>query len=285
MPELPEVETVRRGLERVMRDRIISHVEVRVPGLRWPFPEHMKEKLTGVRVESIDRLGKYLLLGLSSKYTLIAHLGMSGRFTVFADCPEDFDRMSGEPGSEKHDHVVFLMSDGSGIVYNDPRRFGMMDLVDTTGVRMHRLLAGLGPEPLGNSFSAPVLRKRLMKRSTPIKMALLDQRVVAGLGNIYVCEALWDAGISPCRPASAVVSDRNSLLVESIRKVLRDAIDAGGSTLRDHRGVDGELGYFQHQFSVYGKEGQSCPRNGCDGTISRFVQSGRSTFHCEYCQK
>ena len=270
---------------QVMQDRIISHVEVRVPGLRWPFPERMKEKLTGVRVDSIDRLGKYLLLDLSSKDTLIAHLGMSGRFTVFAGRPDDCDRVSGEPGSEKHDHVVFQMNSGSGIVYNDPRRFGMMDLVETSGVRLHRLLAGLGPEPLGNSFSEPVLRKRLKERSTPIKMALLDQKVVAGLGNIYVCEALWNAGISPCRPARAVVSDRKSSLVESIRKVLRDAIDAGGSTLRNHRGIDGELGYFQHQFRVYGKEGQSCPRNGCNGTISRIVQSGRSTYHCEYCQK
>ncbi len=276
LPELPEVETVRRGLERVMRGGTIEHVSVRSPGLRWPFPRDFGERLTGARVDRLDRVGKYLLLGLSTGNTLISHLGMSGRFAVH---PEPLP----EPGG-RHDHVIMRMCDGTVIVYSDPRRFGMMDLARTTEVGSHRLLAGLGPEPLGNSFSESSLRERIGAKSTPIKSALLDQRVVAGLGNIDVCEALWCAGISPFLPAHSVAGDRCTDLVGNIRRVLRDAIDAGGSTLRDHRRVDGELGYFQHGFRVYGKEGDPCPREGCSGTIARTVQAGRSTFHCEDCQ-
>ena len=276
MPELPEVETVRRGLERVMRGRTIEHVSVRSPGLRWPFPKDLSERLTGTRVDRLDRLGKYLLLDLSTGNTLISHLGMSGRFAVHS---EPLPELGG-----RHDHVIMRMCDGTVIVYSDPRRFGMMDLVRTTEVGCHRLLTGLGPEPLGNSFSESSLRERIGAKSTPIKSALLDQRVVAGLGNIYVCEALWCAGISPFLPAHSVAGDRCPDLVGNIRRVLRDAIDAGGSTLRDHRRVDGELGYFQHGFRVYGKEGDPCPRAGCGGTVARTVQAGRSTFHCEGCQ-
>ena len=285
MPELPEVETVRRGLEQVMLGRTIEHVSVRSPGLRWPFPKELAERLTGARVDRLDRAGKYLLLGLSTGNTLISHLGMSGRFAVHSEpSPEPGGRHGGF-GSGRHDHVIMRMCDGTGIVYSDPRRFGMMDLARTTEVGSHRLLAVLGPEPLGNSFSESSLRERIGAKSTPIKSALLDQRVVAGLGNIYVCEALWRAGISPFLPSHSVAGGRCPELVGNIRKVLRDAIDAGGSTLRDHRRVDGELGYFQHGFRVYGKEGDPCPRPGCDGTIARTVQAGRSTFHCEGCQK
>ena len=276
MPELPEVETVRRGLEHVMLGRTIEHVSVCSPGLRWPFPTDFGERLTGARVDRLDRVGKYLLLDLSTGNTLISHLGMSGRFAVHSG-------PSPEPGG-KHDHVIMRMCDGTGIVYSDPRRFGMMDLARTREVGSHRLLSVLGPEPLGNSFSESSLRERIGTKSTSIKSALLDQRVVAGLGNIYVCEALWCAAISPFLPAHSVAGDRCPELVGHIRTVLKDAIDAGGSTLRDHRRVDGELGYFQHSFRVYGKEGDLCPRAGCDGTIARTVQAGRSTFHCEGCQ-
>lgn len=284
MPELPEVETVRRGLEQVMLGRTIEHVGVRSPGLRWPFPRDFGERLTGARVDCLDRVGKYMLLGLSTGNTLISHLGMSGRFAVHSEQSPEPGGSHGGFGCGRHDHVVMRMCDGTGIVYNDPRRFGMMDLARTTEVGSHRLLTDLGLEPLGNSFSESSLRERIGAKSTPIKSALLDQRVVAGLGNIYVCEALWCAGISPFLPAHSVAVDRCPDLVGNIRRVLKEAIDAGGSTLRDHRRVDGELGYFQHSFKVYGKEGDPCPRAGCDGTIARTVQAGRSTFHCEGCQ-
>ena len=284
MPELPEVETVRRGLDQVMRGGTIESVEVRSPGLRWPFPEDLAERLTGARVNCLDRTGKYLLFSLSTGSTLISHLGMSGRFAVHSEQLPDPDGPNDGYGCGRHDHVVIRMCDGTGIVYNDPRRFGMMDLARTTEVGSHRLLAVMGPEPLGNSFSESALRERIGSKSTPIKSALLDQRVVAGLGNIYVCEALWCAGVSPFLPAHSVAGDRCPDLVGCIRKVLKEAIDAGGSTLRDHRRVDGELGYFQHSFKVYGKEGNPCPRGDCDGTVARTVQAGRSTFHCEACQ-
>ena len=284
LPELPEVETVRRGLEQVMRGRIIQNAEIRGSGLRWPFPDNLKEQLTGSRVDNIDRLGKYLLFGLSTGTTLISHLGMSGRFAVHSARSPEPEGQVGGIGCGKHDHVLIRMCDGTAIIYNDPRRFGMMDLVATAEVGSHRSLAILGPEPLGNAFSESNLQRRLGTKSTPIKSALLDQQVVAGLGNIYVCEALWCSGISPFRPARSVVDDERSVLVSSIRKVLRDAIDAGGSTLRDHRQVGGELGYFQHRFNVYGRKGHPCPREACNGIVSRAVQAGRSTFHCECCQ-
>ena len=284
MPELPEVETVRRGLERAMRGRTIEHVSVRRPGLRWPFPKNLGKRLTGARVDRLDRIGKYLLLDLSTGSTLISHLGMSGRFAVHSETLPELDGRHDGFGCGRHDHVIIRMCDGTGIVYSDPRRFGMMDLARTAEVGSHRLLSVLGPEPLGNSFSEASLRERIRAKSTPIKSALLDQRIVAGLGNIYVCEALWCAGLSPFLPARSVAGDRCADLVRSIRGVLTEAIDAGGSTLRDYRRVDGELGYFQHSFKVYGREGDPCPRAGCGGTVARAVQAGRSTFHCGGCQ-
>ena len=283
MPELPEVETTRRGLERTMVDRTIDRAYFRAPGLRWPFPDQMAERLAGGRVQQIGRRGKYLLISLSSDSTLIAHLGMSGRFTVRTGIGPGQDSSIGDV-LDKHDHVVFRLSDGVAIVYNDPRRFGMMDIAPTAELGRHRSLSGLGPDPLGNDFNSVTLEQRLSGRTASIKSTLMDQRTVAGLGNIYVSEALWSARISPQRASGDVAGIGCGSLVGSIRRVLQDAIDAGGSTLKDHRQVEGELGYFQHQFKVYGREDQPCVRKGCAGTVSRLVQSGRSTFCCESCQ-
>ena len=285
MPELPEVETVRKGLEQAMLGHSVEEISVRVPALRWPLPERMKECLRGKRVDALRRLGKYLLLDLSGGITLIAHLGMSGRFAVYPESSRREGEHSETIGGGKHDHVVIRMSDGTMIVYSDPRRFGMMDLVGTEEASSHRLLAGLGPEPLRNEFSDAYLRMRLAAKSAPIKSALLDQSNVAGLGNIYVCEVLWEAGVSPFKKASSAAADNSTAIVRSIRSVLDDAIAAGGSTLRDHRQVGGELGYFQHRFKAYGREGAACLRASCGGLIQRSVQSGRSTFHCLECQR
>jgi formamidopyrimidine-DNA glycosylase len=280
MPELPEVETVRRGLEPVLVGRRILRAEVRRPDLRWPFPPRMAARLTGATVTALRRRSKYLLADLDRGETLIMHLGMSGRVLVSGAAIGAFHHE--HPAPEKHDHVVLDIEGGARVTFNDPRRFGAMDLWPTAGLEGHRLLAGLGPEPLGNGFNAGFLGGRLAGRAAPVKAVLLDQRVVAGLGNIYVCEALWRARISPLRLARDVAADEVEALVAAVRAVLGDALAAGGSSLRDYRRTDGELGYFQHSFAVYGREGAPCPRG--DGTVVRGVQSGRSSFWCPACQ-
>lgn len=283
MPELPEVETVRRGLQPVMEGQTIALAEVRRPDLRWPFPYRMAERLTGVGVRALRRRSKYILADLSSDETLIIHLGMSGRMLISGDPQGRFHHAHAAP--EKHDHVVLNMTTGARITFNDPRRFGAMDLAPTEAVEDHKLLASLGPEPLGNAFDEAYLADKLKGRNTPIKSALLDQKVVAGLGNIYVCEVLHRAGIAPARLAARISKQRVQSLVPLIRDVLNEAIAAGGSSLRDYRQTDGELGYFQHAFAVYDREGEPCQTPDCSGEIRRIVQSGRSSFYCSQCQR
>lgn len=283
MPELPEVETVRRGLEPVMVDQVITHAAVNRADLRWPFPAGMAERLTGRRVLRLRRRSKYLLCDLDGGETLLVHLGMSGRMMVSGDPLGRF--VHDHPAAEKHDHVVLDLANGARITFNDPRRFGAMDLMPTDAAGTHRLLAALGPEPLGNGFHEDMLAAAFAGRRTPVKAALLDQRIVAGLGNIYVCEALHRSGISPRRHAGRIARPRLSRLVPAIRAVLREAIEAGGSSLRDYRQADGELGYFQHNFRVYGREGGPCVTPGCEGAVRRIVQSGRSSFYCPRCQR
>ncbi len=283
MPELPEVETVRRGLAPVMEGVRIARTQVNRPDLRWPFPPAMAERLTGRRVERLRRRSKYILADLDGGETLLIHLGMSGRILVSGDPLGRF--VHDHPAPEKHDHVVLEMESGARITFNDPRRFGAMDLLPTAEAAAHRLLAGLGPEPLGNDFHEVHLVAALRGRRSPVKALLLDQRIVAGLGNIYVCEALFRTGISPVRQAGRISARRVASLVPAIRQVLTDAIDAGGSSLRDYRQADGELGYFQHSFDVYGREGAPCRTPGCTSVIARTVQSGRSSFYCPTCQR
>ncbi len=283
MPELPEVETVRRGLTPAMEGVLIERAEVNRPDLRWPFPERMAERLTGQRVERLRRRSKYILADLSSGETLLIHLGMSGRMTVSGDPLGQF--VHDHPQPAKHDHVVFHMANGARVTFNDPRRFGAMDLLQTATAEAHRLLAVLGPEPLGNEFDENHLIDAFRGRNTPVKSALLDQGIVAGLGNIYVCEALYRAGVSPRRKAGQISEHRVANMVPIIRQVLQDAINAGGSSLRDFRQADGELGYFQHSFDVYGREGEPCRTAGCTGTVKRITQSGRSSFYCAQCQR
>lgn len=283
MPELPEVETVRRGLAPVMEGAVIARAEVNRPDLRWPFPPDMGARLAGRQVKGLRRRSKYILADLDDGHSLLIHLGMSGRMLVSGDPLGRF--VHDHPAPEKHDHVVLHMDNGARITFNDPRRFGAMDLLVTDTADTHPLLAKLGPEPLGNGFHEGYLTPLLRSRRTPIKSALLDQRIVAGLGNIYVCEALYRARISPLRRASAVAEDRLARLVPIVRDVLGEAIDAGGSSLRDFRRADGELGYFQHRFDVYDREGQPCPTPGCGHLVRRKVQSGRSSFYCAGCQR
>ncbi len=283
MPELPEVETVRAGLAPVMENEVIAEAKVNRPDLRWPFPERMAERLTGARVLRLRRRSKYILADLDTGETLLIHLGMSGRMLVSGDPLGRF--VHDHPAPEKHDHVVFEMASGARVTFNDPRRFGAMDLMQTATAGAHPLLAAIGPEPLGNAFSESHLVAALKGRSMPIKTALLDQKIVAGLGNIYVCEALFRAGIRPSRRVNQISEKRISALVPIIRHVLTDAISAGGSSLKDFRQADGELGYFQHSFDVYGREGQPCRGDGCANIIHRIVQSGRSSFYCPSCQR
>ncbi|WP_170406951.1 bifunctional DNA-formamidopyrimidine glycosylase/DNA-(apurinic or apyrimidinic site) lyase [Ruegeria arenilitoris] len=283
MPELPEVETVRRGLAPAMEGVVIERADVNRPDLRWPFPERMAERLTGQRVERLRRRSKYILADLSGGETLLIHLGMSGRMTVSGDPLGQF--VHHHPMPQKHDHVVFHMANGARITFNDPRRFGAMDLMPTATAEQHKLLTVLGPEPLGNDFNETYLIEAFRGRATPVKAALLDQRIVAGLGNIYVCEALYRARVSPRRKAGQISAGRVGVLVPVIRTVLAEAIEAGGSSLRDFRQADGELGYFQHSFDVYGREGQPCRTEGCGAEIRRITQSGRSTFYCAQCQR
>ncbi len=283
MPELPEVETVMRGLTPAMQGAVIVRADVNRPDLRWPFPERMAERLAGQQVKQLRRRSKYILVDLASGESLLIHLGMSGRILVSGDPLGQFTH--DHPMPEKHDHVVFHMDNGARIAFNDPRRFGAMDLLDTATASQHKLLAVLGPEPLGNDFNEAHLISVLAGRNMPIKSALLDQRLIAGLGNIYVCEALYRAGITPTRKAGQLSKARVASLVPIIRQVLSEAIEAGGSSLKDFRQADGELGYFQHSFDVYGREGAPCRTPDCPQVIKRIVQSGRSSFYCSQCQR
>ena len=265
-----------RGLATRMDDRVLAEVEVRRPDLRWPLPERMGARLSCRRILGLRRRAKYILVDLDDGMSWMIHLGMSGRMLI-SDGPK--------PELESHDHVVFRTDDGTWVRFNDARRFGMMDLWPTGEVERHKLLKGIGPEPLGNAFSGPALESALAGKYTPIKAALLDQKVVAGVGNIYACEALHRSGLSPRRLALNVWGSRAERLAEAVKSVLTEAIAAGGSSLRDHRQVSGELGYFQHTFRVYDREGEGCPSSGCSGTVKRLVQSGRSTFYCPRCQR
>jgi formamidopyrimidine-DNA glycosylase len=283
MPELPEVETVRRGLLPVMEGRLITNALVNRPDLRWPFPKDMADRLTGKRVLALRRRSKYILADLESGETLLIHLGMSGRMLISGSQIGNFFHT--HPAPEKHDHVVLDMEGGARVTFNDARRFGAMDLLPTGTAEKHPLLASIGPEPLGNGFNESYLVGQLRGRGTPIKSALLDQHIVAGLGNIYVCETLYRARIAPQTKAGQLPVGLVRRLVPIIRQVLTEAIDAGGSSLRDYRQADGELGYFQHAFQVYGREGQPCQTPDCVSEIVRIVQSGRSSFYCPICQR
>ncbi|MDD9878133.1 MAG: bifunctional DNA-formamidopyrimidine glycosylase/DNA-(apurinic or apyrimidinic site) lyase [Magnetovibrio sp.] len=276
MPELPEVETVRRGLAPALEDRRLARVIIRRRDLRWPLPDDFGQRLTGRRVRDVGRRAKFLTITLDDGTVWIAHLGMSGRFRIFhGDAPPE----------EPHDHVIVETEEGVVVRFNDPRRFGFMDLADAVEADGHPMLRDLGPEPLGDGFDAGVLADRLAGRAAPIKAALLDQRTVAGLGNIYVCEALFQAGISPRRKARTVQGGRAGRLAAAIKDVLGRAIEAGGSSLQDHRQTNGELGYFQHDFQTYGRAGEPCRRCGDGHPVRQIVQSGRSTFFCPNCQR
>ena len=291
MPELPEVETVRLGLATALQGHTLAHVVVNRPDLRKAFPDRFAARLTGRHISALRRRAKYLLIDLDKRETLIIHLGMSGRMTIHGSKtqtrPGRFHNKAPQDGSGqgKHDHVVFATDEGTRIVFTDHRRFGLMTIGDTDTLETHPLFAGMGPEPLDEAFTPAVLSAALKGKKTPIKSALLDQRVVAGLGNIYVCEALFRSRISPKRLAKTVAGARCEKLVPAIQAVLRDAIKAGGSSLRDYAKANGELGYFQHQFAVYDREGEPCPGKDCVGAINRIVQAGRSTFYCPNCQK
>ena len=274
MPELPEVETVARGLAKRLEGRKLVKVETRRGDLRWPFPKNFAKRLTGRRVTKVRRRAKYLVAELDDGNALLAHLGMSGRMLLSKGRPETL---------ETHDHVIFETDEGWVLRFNDARRFGMMDIVATDKLERHKLIKGIGPEPLGNDFNGPVLAAALKGKKTSIKAAILDQKVVAGVGNIYASEALYRARISPKRLAYTVQGDRAEKLAHAIKAVLNEAIAAGGSSLRDYVQADGELGYFQHKWRVYEKEGQDCPD--CAGKIRRIVQGGRSTFYCPSCQR
>ncbi|HEX4636859.1 MAG TPA: bifunctional DNA-formamidopyrimidine glycosylase/DNA-(apurinic or apyrimidinic site) lyase [Rhizomicrobium sp.] len=300
MPELPEVETVRLGLQPAMEGFRLTDVETRRGDLRLPFPKDFVARTKGRKVKSLRRRAKYILADLDSGETLVIHLGMSGRMSVFslvaparADAPAEvkqrklgnyvYDTPPEGAGLGKHDHVVFETDAPARIIFNDHRRFGLMALVQTDRLEEDKLFRDIGIEPLSVDFDTAYLAKALDGKKTPIKSALLDQRLIAGLGNIYVCEALFRAGVSPKRLAGAVKRERLPPLVAAIKKVLKNAIAAGGSTLRDHAQATGDPGNFQHHFLVYGREGQRC-KNNCSGTVKRIVQSGRSTFYCPKCQ-
>lgn len=285
MPELPEVETVRRGLAPVLEGAAIVSVRLNRPDLRFPFPDRFAARLQGRRIVSLSRRAKYLIAELDDGLRLISHLGMSGSWRIDGTVPGEFHAQRSKDA--RHDHVVLTVCGEDGrlasVTYNDPRRFGFLLFAEKG--EAHPLLASLGAEPLGNAFDARLLASLFDGRAAPLKAALLDQKLVAGLGNIYVCEALHRAGLSPVRPAGSLSADDAARLAASIRSVLGEAVEAGGSSLRDHRQADGSLGYFQHRFSVYDREEEPCPRRGCKGRISRIVQAGRSTFYCPSCQK
>jgi formamidopyrimidine-DNA glycosylase len=292
MPELPEVETVRRGLAPAMEGARIDRVICRRPDLRFAFPDGFVDRLAGRQIVALGRRAKYLTADLDDGTVLIMHLGMSGSFRI---ATQDDDTRIGDfyiPRGKlaAHDHVVFELSTGMSIIYNDPRRFGFMDLATRATLGEHPLMRAIGVEPLGNAFGPDLLHRLLVGRKTPLKAALLDQKLIAGLGNIYVCEALWRAHLSPLRLAGSIAGEGKrpgkhvKALAGAIREVLEEAIKAGGSSLRDYVQTSGELGYFQHRFRVYDCEGKPCVRPGCSGIIGRVVQSGRSTFYCAVCQ-
>jgi formamidopyrimidine-DNA glycosylase len=287
MPELPEVETVRVGLTPALEGARLTRVEARRPDLRFPLPEGFVQRLTGARIERLERRAKYLLAPLDRGDTLVMHLGMTGRFEVEtakkAVRPGDF--LYANPPDPKHAHVVFETEAGARITYYDPRRFGFMDLIATDQLAEHPWFKDMGPEPLGPGLTEPYLADAFAGRKQGPKTLLLDQRVVAGLGNIYVCEALHRAGISPIKPAGKVARRKIGPLIVAIRDVLTEAIEAGGSSISDYASADGALGYFQHRFRVYDREGEPCPTPGCKGVVERTVQAGRSTFHCPVCQR
>jgi len=293
MPELPEVETVRRGLQPVMEGARIVHAEARRKNLRFPFQKDFSARLNGQTVTGLGRRAKYLLADLASGDVLLMHLGMSGSFRIRKQGEEDTPGQFHHPRDKDaaHDHVVFHMSSGADVVFNDPRRFGYMKIIARNAMDEEPLLQGLGPEPLGNEFDARMLAQSCAGKKTSLKAALLDQRVVAGLGNIYVCEALFRSHLSPRRLAATLATkkaeptDHARRLVDAIHAVLNEAIKAGGSSLRDHRQASGELGYFQHSFQVYDRQGEPCRTKACGGIVRRFTQNGRSTFWCPKCQK
>ncbi len=294
MPELPEVETVRRGLLPVLEGNRIKRLDQNRKDLRFPLPEHFAERVRGKKVERLERRAKYLLAHLSGGDVLLMHLGMTGRFTVHAGMSggKQAGRHVHEAGSDvKHDHVVFHMEHGATITYNDARRFGFMLLIPEAELNQHPLMHGLGVEPLGRDLTPEYLARRAVGKKADLKAFLSDQRIIAGLGNIYVCEALFRAGLSPKRKAATIATktgrpnERTEKLVAAIKAVLTGAIAAGGSSLRDYRRADGALGEFQHTFAVYGREGKPCGREGRCGTVKRIVQGGRSTFYCPKCQR
>ena len=293
MPELPEVETVRKGLEPILVGNAFARVEQRRKDLRFPLPKHFAERLKGRTVEALDRRAKYLLARLDDGEVLVMHLGMTGRFSIDhangeAETPGRF--VHSQAGPPKHEHIVFHLGDGATIRYSDARRFGLMDIVSADGLSSYALFKGLGVEPLSSSFTPQWLATKLKGKATSIKAALIDQRLIAGLGNIYACEALFSARISPKRLAGTLATktgkatQKTKALVDSVKAVLEDAIKSGGSSLRDYKRADGSLGEFQHRFKVYGREGKPCARKGCGGTVRRIVQGGRSTFYCPTCQ-
>lgn len=296
MPELPEVETVRRGLEPVMSGAIIVNADQNRADLRFPFTENFVTRIKGSTITEIKRRSKYLLFYLDNGLVIISHLGMSGSFRIINEAsdqqPGDFALEKSK--NEKHDHFVFHLNNNSQsarVIYNDPRRFGFMILISQDEVGEHPYFKDLGPEPTGNGISAEYLAEKFTNKNTPMKSTLLDQKVIAGLGNIYVCEALWRAHISPLRKASSLVTATGkpkkelAILNTHIHDVIADAIKAGGSSLQDHIQTDGNMGYFQHSFAAYGQEGKQCRHENCNGTIDRITQSGRSTFYCPDCQE
>jgi formamidopyrimidine-DNA glycosylase len=292
MPELPEVEIVRRGLMPAMVGARVDKVELRRKDIRFPFPDRFEKRLNGRRIVAINRRAKYLLFHLDSGETLIAHLGMSGSFRVekaAVSAPGAF--LLERSKDPKHDHVILALDNARVVTYNDPRRFGFMDLAPTEALSQHPRLHGLGAEPLAPEFDAHCLAKLFARAHASLKAGLLDQRRIAGLGNIYACEALFRARLAPSRQASILADARGAptraaaVVAEAIRNVLEEAIEAGGSTLRDHRQANGELGYFQHAFKIYDREGLPCVRERCHGIVLRIMQSGRSTFYCSICQR
>lgn len=278
MPELPEVETVMRGMAPVMEGRVVKEAKAWVPKLRVDIDPAFEQKLSGTRLVRMYRRSKYIVMDFAGGLSAILHLGMSGRISIHAST-------EAQPDRQKHDHVTFLTDRGDFIVFNDARRFGLIVLCSTEDIDTHPLIRDIGPEPLGNQFDVEVLKRGLKNRKSPIKTALLDQKLVAGLGNIYVCETLWRAGVRPTRRSDKVTQKETEQLVPIIRDVLTEAIAAGGSTLKDYAQVSGELGYFQHRFSTYGREGEACLSEGCGASIQRIVQSNRSSFYCPKCQK
>ncbi len=291
MPELPEVETVKRGLAPSMEGARVKRLELRRKDLRFPFPDRLAERLEGKSIISLSRRAKYLLITFDDGLTLISHLGMSGSYRIETAVDDQLQGEFHHPRSKlaAHDHVVFHLNHPDAgdvrIVYNDPRRFGFMLLAEAGAAQNHPLLASIGIEPLGNALSGKLIMDLFKGRTTTFKAALLDQKNIAGLGNIYVCEALWRAGLSPFAASGTLKAIKADLLAQSIRDILSEAIEAGGSSLRDHQQTDGTLGYFQHQFSVYDREGEACRHETCGGTVTRQVQNGRSSFFCAQCQK